>query len=133
MFGALAMIVHRTSQDAAAILRAEGLNPAQFQLLLAVSRGPGATQRELGDQFGVTGSNVSMLVSKLTAAGLLRREADGAAFRICLTEAGDAVVERLEPEQREFLLQRFGALDDDEVETMANLAEKTLDRLRQQS
>ncbi len=35
LFGLLAPMVHRTSQYAAAILRREGLNPAQFQLLLA--------------------------------------------------------------------------------------------------
>ena len=130
MFGVLARIVHRTSQDAAAILREEGLNPAQFQLLLAVRNRPGATQRELGDQFGVTGGNISMLVSKLTGAELLHKEADGAAFRIRLTEAGEALVERLEPQQSDFLVERFQALGDNEVDEMLGLAQRALRGLR---
>lgn len=129
LFGALARIVHRTSQDAAAILRLEGLNPAQFQLLLAIGQRPGANQRELGDRFGVTGGNVSMLVSKLVAAGLVRREPHGAAFRIWLTDAGEVVVRRLEPRQREFMTGRFRGLDDAEMDTMLQLARKTLDGL----
>lgn len=129
MFGLLARIVHRTSQDAAAILRREGLNPAQFQLLLAVNNRPGASQRELGDQFGVTGGNVSMLVSKLTAAGLLRREPSGAAYRIRLTDAGEAVVARLQPAQSAFMSERFLGLSDDELAELYRLAERTVQGL----
>ncbi len=127
------MIVHRTSQDATAILRREGLNPAQFQLLLAVKNRPGATQRELGDQFGVTGGNVSMLVSKLAAAGWLRREPKGAAFLISLTGAGETLVARLEPEQRAFMAQRFAGLADGEVDDMVRLAQQALEGLPRQS
>ncbi len=129
LFGLLAMIVHRTSQDATAILRREGLNPAQFQLLLAVKNRPGATQREIGDQFGVTGGNVSMLVSKLTAAGWLRREPKGAAYRIWLTEDGAALVARLEPDQSTFMERRFTGLTDDELDDLLRLAQLALEGL----
>lgn len=129
LFGFLAMVVHRTTQDAAAILMREGLNPAQFQLLLAVRGQPGARQRELGERFGVTGGNVSLLVSKLTAAGWLRREADGAANRIWLTEAGVDLVDRLKPDQSDFMLGRFGVLTDAELTELHRLAEKTVQGL----
>ena len=129
LFGLLALVVHRTSQDAAAILRREGLNPAQFQLLLAVRDRPGGAQREFGEHFGVTAGNVSMLVSKLTAAGFVRREAQGAANRIWLTEAGNDLVARLEPQQRAFLSDRFRALTGDELREMHRLAELTLQGL----
>lgn len=126
LFGFLAMMVHRTSQDAAAILKREGLNPAQFQLLVAVRAQPGSLQRELGERFGVTGGNVSLLVSRLTATGLLRREAAGAANRIWLTEAGVDLVDRLQPDQSDFVVGRFGRLSDDELNELHRLAEKTL-------
>lgn len=126
LFGVLALLVHRTSQDASTILRREGLNPAQFQLLLAVRDRPGGVQRDFGERFGVTGGNVSMLVSKLTAAGLLRREADGAANRIWLTTAGADLVTRLEPQQSAFLADRFRALTGEELTDMLRLAERSL-------
>lgn len=126
LFGFLAMLVHRPTRDAAAVLSREGLNPAQFQLLLAVRAQPGARQRELGERFGATGGNVSLLVSRLMAAGWLRREADGAANRIWLAEAGDELVDRLEPDQRAFMLGRFHLLSDDELDQLRRLAEKTV-------
>jgi len=122
LFGVLARLVHRTSQDAATLLSREGLNPAQFQLLRAVRDRPGEVQREVGRRFGVTAGNVSMLVSKLVAAGLLRREAAGASNRLWLTEAGQQLVERLEPAQNAFLLGRFQALSDDELYDLHRLA-----------
>ncbi len=129
LFGLLALLVHRTSQDASAILRREGLNPAQFQLLRAIRDRPGSAQREFGELFGVTGGNVSMLVSKLTSAGWVRREASGAANRIWLTDAGAELVARLEPQQREFLLDRFQALTGEELGELHRLAERTLQGL----
>jgi MarR family 2-MHQ and catechol resistance regulon transcriptional repressor len=121
LFGLLARVVHRTAQDAAAILRTHDLNPAQFQLLRAVRDRPGSTQVELGGRFGVTGGNVSMLLTKLEAAGLLRREPRGAAKGIWLTEAGERVVDRLEPEQSRFMADRFIALSDEELSDLHRL------------
>ncbi len=109
-FGLMARIVHGTSQEASAILRREGLNPAQFQLLLAVGRRPGGYQRRFGEQAGVTQGNISMLVTKLEEAGLLTRTPDGAANQLWLTDAGQLIVERLEPQQDQFMHARFAAL-----------------------
>ncbi len=105
------------------------MNPAQFQLLLAIRDRPGSAQREFGERFGVTGGNVSMLVSKLTSAGWVRREASGAANRIWLTAAGAELVARLEPQQQEFLLDRFRALTADELGELHRLAERAVNGL----
>lgn len=129
VFGDLAWVVHRTSQDAAAVLRREDLNPAQFQLLLAVGREPGLGQHALGQRLGVTASNVSMLVSKLVDADRLRREAVGAANRIWLTRAGQELVDRLAPDQDLFMLARFAGLDDDELAQLLQLARRTREGL----
>ncbi len=129
LFGVLARIVHRTTQDAAAALRAEGLNPAQFQLLRAVRAAPGATQQAFGDRFGVTRGNVSMLVTKLVDAGLLVREPRGAANGLRLTARGEELVRRLEPEQTRFLTGRFRVLDDAELAVLHRLAAAVLEGL----
>lgn len=127
VFGRMALLVHRTSRDAATILDGQGLNPATWQLLLATRAHPGATQRELGQRFGVTGGNVSMLVGKLEAASLLRREARGAANTVWLTPAGLALVERLEPEQTRFMIARFGGLDDAELRELQRLVARAVE------
>lgn len=129
LFGVLARIVHRTAQDASAVLRTEGLNPAQFQLLRAVRDAPGETQQTFGDRFGVTRGNVSMLVTKLVDAGLLVREPRGAANGLRLTRRGAELVRRLEPDQSRFLTERFRALDEDELATLHRLAVAVLEGL----
>ena len=129
VFGLFARIVHRTAQDAAAILRVDGLNPAQFQLLRAVGDRPGLTQAGLVAQRGVTPGGVSQLVSKLVASGLVRREADGSANRLWLTDAGQSLVDRLIPAQDAFIQRRFGGLQPAELHHLRDLAARVLDQL----
>lgn len=126
VFGLLARFVHRAGQEASAELRRHGLTPAQFQLLLAVQRRPATTQRELGEQFDVTGANISMLIAKLESAGLLDRAPDGAANRVRLTDAGSDLVARLGPAQDEFLVARFAGLDDAQLRQLHDLMDRAL-------
>lgn len=125
-FSLLARFVHRTGQAAAAELRRHGLTPAQFQLLLAVHRRPATTQRELGEHFDVTSANISMLIAKLETAGLLLREAEGAANRVLLTDAGAELVSRLAPAQDDFLLDCFAALSDEQLQGLHNLMDEAV-------
>ncbi len=126
VFGMMAQLVHRTAQDATSILREEGLNPAQYQLLLTVDERGGCVQRDLGESRGVTAANVSMLVSKLASAGLLRREPVGASNRLWLTPSGEALVRRLRPEQDAFMAGRFSGLGDLELARLAELLAQVL-------
>ena len=129
LFGALAKIVHRTAQDAAAILRDEGLNPAQFQLLRAVRASPGVTQAELGQDRGVTPGGISQLVTKLELLGLIRREPDGASNQLWLTDNGRVLVERLIPDQDTFFVRRFAGLAPTDLELLHDLAVRALGQL----
>jgi DNA-binding MarR family transcriptional regulator len=129
LFGNLARIVHRTGQDAAVILRLDGLNPAQFQLLRAVAEFPGVTQAWLVQHRDVTPGGVSQLVSKVEGVGLLRREADGAANRLWLTDRGIELVERLVPDQDAFFARRFAGLDAARLEQLHALMMAALEQL----
>jgi DNA-binding MarR family transcriptional regulator len=129
VFGALARIVHRTAQDAAAILRRDGLSPAQFQLLRTVGQSPGVTQAALGEHRGVTPGGVSQLVTKLEAIALVRRDAEGAANRLWLTDRGRSLVERLTPEQDAFVARRFAGLEPEQLEGLRHLATLALEQL----
>ena len=126
VFGTLARLVHSTSQEVLSILRTEGLNPAQFQLLRAVADSPGITQADLMRRKGVSAGSVSLLVAKVEPAGLLSREADGAAKRLTLTPRGAKLVARLTPAQDEFFAELFGALSDRELKQLSALSERAL-------
>jgi DNA-binding MarR family transcriptional regulator len=129
IFGLLARIVHRTAQDAAAILARDGLNPAQFQLLRTLRMSPGGTQASLVQHRGVTAGSVSQLVSKLEARRLLRREADGAANRLWLTPAGTALVDRLTPDQDAFFARRFADLSPADLDSLLELTRRAMESL----
>lgn len=126
VFGTMARLVHSTSQEVLSILRAEGLNPAQLQLLRAVADNPGITQADLMRHKGVSAGSVSLLVAKVETAGLLRREADGAAKRLTLTLRGRRLVARLAPAQDEFFADLFGSLPDRDLKQLAALAERAV-------
>jgi MarR family transcriptional regulator, organic hydroperoxide resistance regulator len=124
VFGDMVRVIHAVSQEGARRLAADGLTPAQFQLMAAIDARPGSLQQDLADGLGVTKGNVSMLVSRLVSAGLAERDPDGAAVNVRLTRRGTAVLRRLRPRQAEHLAAAFGALDDDELRTLAALVRR---------
>lgn len=127
MFGHLVRVVHAVSQDGARALRTHGLTPAQYQVLRHVSAHADVQQRELGELLGVTKGNVSMLVSRLEADGLLTRIPAGAAYCLRLTGPGAALLARIRPEHAAFLVERFAGLADDQLAALDRLLD-TLDR-----
>ncbi|MFI7211806.1 MarR family winged helix-turn-helix transcriptional regulator [Micromonospora maritima] len=128
-FAGLVRVVHQISLAGAQELRAHGLTPAQYQVLVLLHRRPRATQRELTEVLGVTKGNVSQLLSRLAEAGLLDRTPEGAANRVGLTDRGRRLVRELIPAHQEFLNQSFSALDDEELGTLARLVTKLEARL----
>ncbi|MGP3929287.1 MarR family winged helix-turn-helix transcriptional regulator [Nonomuraea sp. KM88] len=103
----------RFSEEA---VRAAGLTPQQYQLLLALKGFPGrdwATVRELADRLLLRHHSVVELVSRAQGQGLVRRDAhpsDGRAVRVTLTREGERVLGRLSALHRDELRRMDTAL-----------------------
>ena len=124
VYAGLVRVVRLVSTAGAQELREHGLTPAQYQVLVLLQRRPQATQRELMDALGVTKGNVSQLLTRMEQSGLVRRTPDGSANRLALTEGGDALVGELRPAHGRFLSRSLGALDVDELSTLAALVSR---------
>lgn len=112
------LTAHRMVQSAGNRLRAEGLTPAKYQLLLRLRSEPGLAQGELAARLGVTKGNVSMLVTQLEHAGLVDRTPDGAANQVTLTARGIALVNRLLPEEERWTSEQFATLTTEELDEL---------------
>jgi DNA-binding MarR family transcriptional regulator len=77
------------------------LSPSQFNVLnLLFDQPEGCTQVELSRQLIMHRSNVTGLVDRLEARGLLRREeraSDRRAFNVVLTAAGQKLIRQIQP------------------------------------
>jgi DNA-binding MarR family transcriptional regulator len=108
-------------------LRGRGLSLAQFDVLAQVGAHDGSTQQEVADALLVTKGNVTQLLDKMELAGLLRRRQEGRVNRLCLTEAGRKLYDRVVPEQEARIAEQFEALSPSEREQLHRLLRK-LDR-----
>ncbi|MFJ9536037.1 MarR family winged helix-turn-helix transcriptional regulator [Streptomyces sp. NPDC101225] len=97
-------------------LAAAGVTTAQLGALFAVRDRPGITQRELARTLGLRESAVTALAGRLTAAGLLLKQAHPREHRAVvleLTEAGAAALRAAQPEVDRFNAELRDLLGDD--------------------
>jgi DNA-binding MarR family transcriptional regulator len=113
-------IDHRSEEN----FRELGLNSAWFDVLANVGAREGLTQRELADSLLVTKGNISQLMTKLEAAALIERRADGRALRLYLTPAGRELRARAVPRQETLLAESLSRLSDDEQKELIRLLRK---------
>lgn len=104
--------------------RSLGLNSAWFDVLARVGAREGQSQGELAEALLVTKGNISQLMAKIEAAGLLERRADGRSLRIYLTEKGRALAAEAVPRQEALLNKTFTGLDDTERTELLRLLKK---------
>ena len=112
VFALMVRLVHAISQAGAGELREHDLTPAQYQLMISLRRHENPLQHELGERLGVSKGNVSQMVSRLEARGLVARVPRGAGNELRLTDEGRELVDRLLPDQQAFFRERFSSLDD---------------------
>ncbi|MEO3935349.1 MarR family transcriptional regulator [Dermatophilaceae bacterium Soc4.6] len=121
LFGELWLVMNDITRGVEAELKPFGLTHAQFQVLLHVISAPDLSQRELSERLNVTTGNVSMLVSKLEAAGLVDRVPAGAAVRLRATEAGRQTFDSLGPTRARFMLTLFAHLSVSQMDLTADV------------
>jgi len=114
-------------------VKAAGHPPlAWYDVLLELRRAPGGELRplQLEDRLLLAQHNVSRLIDRLVAAGLVRRTPcaeDGRGQMIVATEEGRALVERMWPDYRSAIQRRLGAkLTEAEAKALADLLGKVL-------
>jgi DNA-binding MarR family transcriptional regulator len=91
--------LRRFIADADADVRAEGLTPHRYLLMLAIkasASGSPATITQIADQLRSAQSSVTELVDRAVAAGLLERggASDGRVVTVALTEHGEEIFAR---------------------------------------
>jgi DNA-binding MarR family transcriptional regulator len=97
--GELRASLRRFAQSSERVLRAQGLTPERYELLLAIKTGEDerATVGALAQALDVAQSSVTQLVRRTEDAGLLRREVSSADARVRylrLTKKGERALAR---------------------------------------
>ncbi|QQM41911.1 MarR family winged helix-turn-helix transcriptional regulator [Streptomyces liliifuscus] len=107
-------------------LAAAGITTAQLGALFAVREQPGVTQRELAGVLGLRESAVTALVTRLTTAGLVTKQAhprEHRAVTLELTSEGADALRAAQPEIDRFNGEMRALLGEDEfVRTAAALS-----------
>jgi len=104
--------------------RSQGLNTAHFDVLAQVGAARGMTQQELADALLVTKGNISQLLSKLEQSGLITRRQEGRTNCLSLTEPGQALFDRVVPQQEALIAELLTPLSDDEQRELLRLLRK---------
>lgn len=106
--------------------RSIGVTRPQWQVLSLLRQYAGCNQGMLAELLEVEPISLGRMIDRLQEAGLVERRADPAdrrAWRLFLTEKGDALVEQLRPCAREtFDLALDGISEPDQAQLMALLA-----------
>lgn len=105
--------------------RSIGVTRPQWQVLSLLRHYAGSNQGTLADLLEVEPISLGRMIDRLQEAGLVERRADPSdrrAWRLFLTEKGDALVEQLRPCASEtFDLALDGISDEDQATLMALL------------
>jgi MarR family transcriptional regulator, organic hydroperoxide resistance regulator len=117
-------------------LRALGLTAPQCDVLTTLTEREGVSQQELAERLYVTKGNISGLIDRLVASGLVERRAiagDRRSHAIYLTAAGGRRAHEAIAMQREFVAQTFGQLSPDQLVMFEELLILSRDLVRAQS
>jgi MarR family transcriptional regulator, 2-MHQ and catechol-resistance regulon repressor len=112
----------------AAQLNREGVSAAGFSVLVVLTTAGGSLElRTLRRRLGWSKANATEVTVTLEERQLVRRRRDPRDRRVVvieLTGAGHALVERVFPEHADRVTQAFGALDEGEKRSLAEICRK---------
>jgi MarR family 2-MHQ and catechol resistance regulon transcriptional repressor len=109
------------------LLAAEGLTPTQLGVLEAILHKGPLTQRELVRKVLTSAGNLTDVIDKLAARGLVSRQrsaTDRRTVTVGLTPAGRALIEALFPRHARDIAAAMGGLDVSELEQLGRLLRK---------
>src|ERR1700677_4225424 len=114
-------------------LREIGLSVPQCDVLTTLTEREGLSQQALAERLYVTKGNISGLIDRLVAAGLVERRAIAADKRqhaIFLTASGRKAADDAIACQRRFVARTLGRLPADQLSTLERLLVATRDLVR---
>lgn len=114
----LARVYQKVDHVSTERLRAWDLSVAQFDALTQVRAAEGLMQCDLAGRLLVTKGNISQLLDRLEARGLLERRKEGRASRLHLTDAGRSLMDKVTPDQEAFIASTLGALAEDDLRAL---------------
>ena len=123
--------VHRTLNN---LLAGVDLSLAQHEVLVHIHRNRGLSQKELSERLLVVKSNVSALIKKLEARGLVRRAPDPADSRnnqLSLTPSGEKLVHKSFALQNRVVEAMVAVMTDAELEMIGDVMQRVSDSLDQ--
>ena len=98
-----------------------GLNTGLFDIVLRVAEEEGLSQRELAERLCHTPANVSILLDKLEAADLIRRERAGRTSYVHLTEKGRTAYREIAPAHEAIMAAHLAVLSPAERRVLLRL------------
>ena len=104
-----------------------GLNVARYEMLLAIARDEGLSQRDLGRRLLAAKSNVTGLLQRLEGAGLIRRETDprdARGHRVFLSASGKALLRQGVQVQADVVHVMMQDIKRSEAQTIGRLMRK---------
>jgi DNA-binding MarR family transcriptional regulator len=126
----------RINAALASRLRALGLSAPQCDVLTTLTEREGVSQQELAERLYVTKGNISGLIDRLVAGGLVERRpiaGDRRTHAIYLTLAGRRRADEAIAMQREFVAHNFGQLPPEKLAAFEELLILVRDLVRAQS
>ena len=117
-------------------LRALGLTAPQCDVLTTLTEREGVSQQELAERLYVTKGNISGLIDRLVAGGLVERRTiagDRRSHAIYLTAGGRHRANEAIAMQRDFVARTFGQLPPEKLVAFEELLILTRDLVRGQS
>ncbi|MBD0302483.1 MAG: MarR family transcriptional regulator [Tolypothrix sp. T3-bin4] len=102
-------------------IREVGLTSPQFDVISTLGNTSGMTMGELAEKTLVTKGTLTGIIDRLEHKGLVRREVpedNRRCFNIVLTQEGEEAFESVFPAHIAYLKERFGRLDEQELEEL---------------
>lgn len=120
----LARVFAKIERATTAQFRECDASAAQFDVLAQVGAHEGCTQRELAEALLVTKGNVTQILDRMEAAGLLCRHQEGRSKHVRLTPQGWALRQQLIPTHEAHVAALFEGLSESEQRELLRLLRK---------